>query len=377
MYSWHRDQRTTGPTGIRARGFTLVEMLLTMVIVSILMIVLVQVISSTESVWSREQARVSEFEEARGAMESMSRRLAEANMDAYWAFGKDTTGRDNYTRASDGHFVSGPSAGLLARSELPGHAVFFQGPFGHTGDSAVTKAPTAHLERMDGLLNCLGYYVDYQSDLATRPAFLDSAAQRMINPERRRFCLMEFRQPAEELVLFSSALALNDSATTRDKAFAWFRGPFADGKTTAASSTVVAENILAIILAPEWLETDIAKNTTVSRPVEDCYYDTREVQWGGASKKAIATQHQLPPVVRVTMIATEEDAYRSLETKRGEAGAADAVREVFKDRFKLHANLEGDLAAVEQQLTALKLDHRVFSTTIALRGSKWIIEKTL
>ena len=57
--------------------------------------------------------------------------------------------------------------------------------------------------------------------------------------------------------------------------------------------------------------------------------------------------------------------------------AADAVRAVFTGRFTNHASREADLLAVEQGLTGLQLNHRIFSTNIALRGSKWIIEKRL
>jgi uncharacterized protein (TIGR02599 family) len=359
------------------RGFTLVELLLTMVIVSIIMMVLVEAIGQTESVWWREQARVSEFQEARGAMESMSRRLAEATLDSCWVYKKDQAGRDTYARAADGHFVSGPASELLGRNELHGHGVFFQAPFGHTGESAGTNAPAAQLERMDELLNCVGYYVDYQSDLPARPSFLAVGGQLMTNPERKRFCLVEFRQPAEEMTLFTKALGLNNPSTMREQGFTWFRGPFSNGRKAADYSRVVAENILALILDPEWLDTNVPRHITTSRPVDDCYYDTREVQWGGVSKKAEATQHQLPPTVRMTLISTEEKAYQQLERERGEGGAADAVRAVFTGRFTNHASREADLLAVERGLTGLQLNHRIFSTHIALRGSKWIVEKRL
>ena len=367
--------KLSSPISMTRRGFTLVELMISMAIISLIMLVLVQAISSTESVWSREAARVSEYEEARGAMETVSRRLAEATLDSCWAYTKDAAGRDAYVRASDGHLVSGRASTLLARNDLHGHAIFFQAPFGHVEDPK--KAPGVHLERMDSLLNCMGYYVEYQSDLTSRPAFLSHSQHLLINPERRRFCLMEFRQPAEDMILFSRDLGLNNASTSKDKAYRWFRGPFDGNRTTKDDSSVIAENILGIILEPEWLDTDIDKNTTVSKPVDDCYYDTREVQWGGSSKKALATQHQLPPTVRMTLIATEEKAYQGLEQRLGPDGAAQAVQAVFANRFSSHKNLEREIEAVEQELTALKLDHRIFTTTIALRGSKWIIEKTL
>ena len=357
-------------------AFTLVEMMVSMVVLVILMTTLVQVISTAQRVWVGARTRISQFEEVRAGLESLSRRLSEATLDGYWAYQKDSNGRDYYARASDCHFVSGPLTELLGDPDRVGHGIFFQAPFGYS-EAMTGDAGSAQLDRMDNLLNCLGYYVSYGSDLERRPPFLATDVHLTINPERKRFRLMEFRQPAEKMILFSNDLALNSSTTDRTKAFSWFRGPFSGGQTMRHHSRVIAENVLALIAAPYWLKTDVSTSSTVSEKVEDFYYDSREVQWGGSSTKAIATQHQLPPRVRITLIATDEKSYQQFAATRGDDDAAAQLLAVLKGRFTKYNALEDDLAEVRHGLDRLKLLNRVFSVTVAIRGSKWIIEKEL
>lgn len=357
-------------------AFTLVEMMVSTAIILILMTVLVQVISGVQRVWVGTKKGISQFEEVRAGLENMSRRLSEATLDGYWAYQKDSSGKDYYARSSDCHFLSGPLTDLLGGAESVGHGIFFQAPFGFS-ETVTGDLGQAQLGRMDGLLNCLGYYVDYGSDLGRRPPFLATESHLIISPERKRFRLMEFRQPAEKMILFSNALALNDPATARSKAYSWFRGPFQGGQTLRDHSKVIAENVLALIVTPYWLRTNIGTSSTTSETVEDFYYDSREYQWGGSSTKAVATQHQLPPRVRITLVATDETSYQQFSTKWGDDNASAQIVAVLKDRFMQYSALEEDLSQVGEALDALKLSHRVFSVTVAIRGSKWVIEKEL
>lgn len=368
-----RRQACASPS---SAAFTLVEMMVSMVIIVILMTVLVQVISGVQRVWMETTKGVSQFEEVRAGLGNMSRRLSEATLDGYWAYQKDSNGRDYYARSSDCHFLSGPLTDLSGDVESVGHGIFFQAPFGFS-ETATGDLGQAQLSRMDSLLNCLGYYVDYGGDLERRPPFLATDSHLLISPERKRFRLMEFRQPAEQMILFSSDLALNNPATARSKAYTWFRGPFKDGRTLRHHSKVIAENVLALIVAPYWLNTNVGTSSTTSQVVEDFYYDSRERQWGGSSTKAVATQHQLPPRVRITVIATDEPSYQRFSTKWGDDSAAAQIAAVLKDRFKQYSALDEDLSQVGDALDALKLSHRVFSVTVAIRGSKWVIEKEL
>ena len=45
----------------------------------------------------------------------------------------------------------------------------------------------------------------------------------------------------------SATLNINGTGVTRENAFKWFRGPYTDSSVTVKNSTVLAENILALI----------------------------------------------------------------------------------------------------------------------------------
>jgi uncharacterized protein (TIGR02599 family) len=105
-------------------------------------------------------------------------------------------------------------------------------------------------------------------------------------------------------------------------------------------------------------------------------YDSREFQWGGGGVNAVSRRHQLPPQIQVTVIAAEEGAFdRFVNASGGDAdAAAGKVREVLKDRFVAFEAYEDDVKEVEKGLSDLGLHHRFLTSTITLRGGKWISE---
>jgi uncharacterized protein (TIGR02599 family) len=373
---------------IRSRsrpGFTLVEMLVSMAVLALLMVIIMEMINRTQQTVTRQQARAEEFKEARAAMDAISRSLSGTVINSYWAYGDSSVGgKVNYTRQSDGHFVAGPATILRGKDQnSPGHAMFFQSSDGQTrlGNS------TTGLGDPYNLITCMGYYVDYQSDENLRPDFL--AKDKILNPERSRFRLMELRLPPEKNILYSTSLNINGTGVTRENAFKWFRGPFTDNTTTLQNSTVLAENILALILVPRYVAVTTTGSTGESstggnqentlsntKPAADYYYDSRESQWGAtATEKSRNTAHQLPPVVQVTLVAAEERSYAELEIRMGEKALAEAVNAAFANKFTTQSQFTADMNAVEEALSVLKLKHRVFTTNVAIRGSKWIVEE--
>lgn len=368
-------------------GFTLVEMLVSMAVLALLMVIIMEMINRTQQTVTRQQARAEEFKEARAAMEAISRSLSGAVINSYWAYGDFSVGgKVNYTRQSDGHFVAGTGTVLRgAEQNSPGHAMFFQTSDGQTK----LGTSTTGLGDPYNLITCMGYYVDYQTEeeLELRPAFL--AKDEVLNPDRSRFRLMELRLAPEKNILYSESLDINGAGSTRDNAFKWFRGPFTDSSNTLKNSTVLADNILALILVPRYVAvtttgttgesgTGSNKENTLSntKSAADYYYDSREAQWGGvATEKSRNTSHQLPPVVQVTLVAAEERSYAELEIRMGDKALAAAVNAAFANRFTTQSQYTTDLEAVEEALNVLKLKHRVFTTNVAIRGSKWVVEE--
>jgi uncharacterized protein (TIGR02599 family) len=365
-----------------SKAFTLVELLVSITVLSVLMLVIMQLLDSTQSTVVKQQSRAEEFKDARAALENISRSLSNAVINSYWAYGDSSVaGKVNFTRQSDGHFISGPATVLLGPPHAaPGHGFFFQAADGHVR----LPGSTSSLGDPYNLIVCAGYYVDFNSDLDARPDFL--AARTEVNPERQRFRLMQLRVPPNENLLYSSTLNLN-KAVTREGVLRWLRGPFpASGATWQEHSVVLADNILALIAVPRYIAVEMGalseststgkeNSTTTTKPVEDYYYDSREYQWGDKNEKSRASHHQLPPVVELTLVAVEERSYEALSERMGSDALRQKINDVFADLFVQHSKFKEDMEKLEAGLTELKLHHRVFSTSVLLRGSKWIIEE--
>jgi uncharacterized protein (TIGR02599 family) len=116
-------------------------------------------------------------------------------------------------------------------------------------------------------------------------------------------------------------------------------------------------------------------STITTKPASNYYYDSREYQWGGRDEKSRASHHQLPPVVELTLVTVEERSFETLAARMGDSALQDKVNTIFSGLFVTAANYEKDIEKVGKELSELKLLHRMFSTSVSLRGSKWIIEE--
>jgi uncharacterized protein (TIGR02599 family) len=362
----------------RRAAFTLVEMLVSVAVVAILMLVLTQVLTGTQRTWSQAKARTEEFREARAAFEAIASRLSQATLNSYWGFKLDANGDPKvYQRQSELHFVSGPSAQLIgSQAPASGHAVFFQAPLGENLQSA---PPTPSPEGLDSLLNGWGWYVTYGSDLTRRPAFL---ADSPVNPERKRFRLMEFRQATEKLSLFKSVTPPPPSPTSsnpnppppmpvpwiedqksKDDLYKWFKTEL------IADSEPLAENILAIFIQPLWPST--ATNAVLDTSVAPSYhYDTRRHQWPDNTTLAEKCRHQLPPMIRLTLVALNEGDWANMDPEEADALAGQLRGFTNTTFFTTASKYEEDLMKLEQELTKLRLSSRIFSTTVQIPAAK-------
>ena len=247
------------------------------------------------------------------------------------------------------------------------------------------------IKDMHDLLNCWGYYVSYSSDLTRRPDFMKDAKGTLLNPERKRFRLMEFRQPPDDSILFSKSFNIG-SQTTSNGLYRWFRGPYkSGGKTTADYSVPLAENVLAVVVTPYIYVTtaDSSGNSSTDMRKKQSYeYDTKLYQWrAGTGQDIISSKNQLPAMLELTLIATDEGSYERLEAKYGVTGAASKVQGIFNGLLTNSTNFAPDpgnvqaktydVDVIDQRIRALGINYKIFTTTVSLRASKWITEREM
>jgi len=290
----------------------------------------------------------------------MTKRLSTCEINPYYDFQYPGTPPDTsavptrYDLESDLHFVSGPAtedsrALLTSGGNHPSHAVFFHGTYGLT--------ETAEWNELGGLLNSWGYYLEFGDDDSSRASFLKSAST---SPPRFRFRLKELQIPTEQLRTYAARL---DEQTNSAGLYAWFRGAVA-----ADEGRTLAENVIAMVISPLLSSPDsnIYEKETDLAP--DYFYDSRAYQHAAASADLMRrTRHQLPPLIRVTLVAVDEASAQKLADRNGSKMPELYDAGLFRNALRY----EDDLKELEVRLSNEGMRYRVFSTTIKLRNSKW------
>jgi len=358
----------------RLAGFSLVELLVSMACFTIILAVLGQTIIGTLGSWRRSSDRNIQFQEARAAFDSIQARLATAELSPYWGFEypNDDPSQSplGYDLLSDLHFVSGQSAigsgsggALLTPPLLPSlntttHSVFFHGSFGHSEDVAMKGFAT--------LINAWGYYIEFGNDSGDLANFLTTEGG--IQP-RNRFRLMELQVPSEELTTFQNSLGTPDQldldeANSSTDLFNWFRDGIGNNRAVP-----IAENIIALVLRPlPAQETASAYDPSILAP--SYYYDSRANQHSTppvASALAVQTEHRLPPMIQITLVALSEASAAQLESDNGSTAPSFGLDQLFQDATKHDADLE----TLKDTLTSNRLTFRVYTNTIRLRNARW------
>ena len=375
----------------RSRGFTLVEVLVAAGIVVVLMVVLLGMTDQTQRLVKATSSKVEQFQEARVAFESMTRRLSQATLNTFWDYVYDQNGNPNgYARKSELRFHSGPMQKITGNKAAPwpGHGVFFQAPLGVVSD-------TTNLGSLDHLMNSWGYFVEIGDDSSQYPQFL---LQNQLVLPRHRYRLMEFMEPSERLSVYKFQNDINN--------WLWFSQSIAIPGTATASRPVrvMAENIVALIILPRLSVADEKRINPLIPPLltgksgtKDYVYDSTTT--GNYNPKLpesvttnnplLNTKNQLPPVVQVIMVAIDEPSAKRLEDLyppaqdqyMGIKTSPDPLsnRTLFADPSVLNDTANGapgDLTRLQNLLSSsskpsIRASYRVFSTNVTIKGAKW------
>jgi len=365
----------------RVSAFTLVELLVSMAILTLVMLLLVGITDATRRTWVFTTGKIEQFRDAREAFETLTRKLSQATLNTYWDYQKDSNGNpltgssNSYVRQSELRFISGDAKlKLLTSSTTVTTAVFFQAPLGYTS--------SANYADLENLLNTCGYFIEFGDDSRSRPAFLNGASP--IVPLRYRFRLMEMVEPSESLTLYTYT---SGSGNTTYSGKEWFSTPF--NSSTNRPVRILAENIVALIILPKLTPEDekSLQSSGAIPPVPlgtslapQYFYDSTVTN----SNAALNTKNQLPPVIQVTVVAVDEASVKRLQSVLGTAMPDMGISNLFQDATKYQADLD------QLQANLLKhpftnagatyspagnlpvpLNYRIFTTNISLKAAKW------
>lgn len=377
------------------RGFSLIELMVSTAILSMLLIMVFQMLKGMQTTWKKTRQDVGEFKDARLAFEEITRRVSQATLNTYFSYRYDEQtvkgiklrmGREIIPQ-SELHFVCGPAdvLGITRKNSRQvgqryTHGIFFQAPFGFCIEEDKNAKGQLQYEKMNGLMNAWGYYIEFNTDELDRPQFLNQLDN---SPKPRpRYRLMEFRQPTEYFQIYKLNLREMDKNASKEKVYEWFtEGLYSvnsdwntsledrDTEGFFRTTRVVAENIVAMILHPR--EADEKRDTGKDELAPDYHFCSRRFQWGGSGETATRTRHQLPPVVDVSFVAVDEVSFNAFCARDGIKSADDDPALVEKDLFKRAKDFRKDLRTLEDKLKEKKLEYRVFNTSLRIRESKW------
>lgn len=309
----------------RSQGFTIIELLVSFVILAIILAILLSAISHLSKIWRQSSSRINAFQNGRRSFESMTHLIGQATLNTYFDY-DNPNAPTRYLRKSELHFLI-DQAPLLLTGENPvyGWAIFFQAPakrFGQAGDRG-----------LDGLLNACGFYIEYGSDVGWLPAHVNPANA------KSRFRLMHWIQDAEDLRVYAG-------------------GGERDWMSAAGSATPLADNIIALVFWPHG--SNAASNSAYA-------YDSRR---NASSTPQPQPAHQLPRVLQVAMVAISEDSARRLND-RLKSTIEDCLEGLFIPSHSPSEYFQQDLSTLEKRLAKEKIDYRVFNSAIPLHESKW------
>ncbi|XHR27120.1 MAG: prepilin-type N-terminal cleavage/methylation domain-containing protein [Chthoniobacteraceae bacterium] len=309
------------------RAFTLLELLVSLTILSLIIVLLLSMITNASTIWLSSSAKVDAFQSARMAFDTLTRKLSQATLNTYIGY-DDSSNATRYLRQSELKFTIGLSgSGAYPGTPGTGQVFFFVAPASYTLN-------TSGYCGMESLLNVCGYYVSFSTN-NTVPAHVKAN-------QVYRYRLMQLIVPTEQNSVYTSS------------GNAWFTD-------FVASSYPAADNIIALFIRPQ------DPDPALASPDLTADYTCDSTLNATANPQPV-TANQLPPIMQVTMVAIDE-AF----AKRAENGSTPPAKitAALAGKFTVTSEFENDLSKLEMALQDAKIPYRVFSSAVAIRESKW------
>lgn len=348
------------------QAFTLVEVLVSMVILAMMMLIITQVISQAQRSWRSASSRVTQFREARIAFDTITRNLRQATLNSYRNFYYTSSGTqvpvnvkeapDGYARYAELGFRTDNAASIVSNAgggdSLPGHAVMFQAPLGKSVTLSPTTPQIPKYDQLKSLLCIRGYFVRYSSDSAYVPAGLRGRLE-----EKYRYRLYEYRPPSEVNAAYSQA-------ATGSPDGAWTN---LNAATNASYIAPVAENIVLLILAPSFTDQAATGAANKISSLERGTLYSYNSFVGSSGGSVAVEQHRLPRAVQVTLVAVDEESAKRLAEQNG--GSSPNLLGKAGVTFSNPVSYDQDMNSLKQALTEMRMNYRVFSSTVFIPGA--------
>ncbi|MDF2375688.1 MAG: Verru_Chthon cassette protein C [Verrucomicrobiales bacterium] len=341
---------------LKKKAFSLIELMVAMGILSVLMLMMTLLLDQVQETWQYSESRISQFREARVAFDLMSKNIGQASLNTYWDLkDEDRDGIvDQYFRTSELHFTVFDAAKELAGkagSQQPvGSGIFFQAPLGYSDN----------YRNLNNLFNAVGYFVAWGDDRNFRPSIIRS------EPETR-FRIFEFRPPAEANQVFADGAEERNMEVRTDQIFdKWYSQSVSgleDQLTFEQYLNPLAKNVVTVVVSPrESISDDLGnREDSFTRIASNYVFDSND-----PSPARVRFTQQLPPLVRITMIAIDESGGARLESEGEEAP------QLFPETlFQNVSRYESDLQEATTALSERNLNYKIFSTLISIRSAKW------
>ena len=356
-----------------ACGMTLLEMLLSMVILAMVILLIAYVMSVMQGLWVQLRGKADGYRNTRIALDIVAGRLSQATLNSRTVLNhKDGAPASSdplgYVSESDLHFVTDSARELMPDNpKAVGRAVFFQAPFGKESSAKDIVGSNVKnqedMRKLNATLNAWGYFVELGPDDDGRPIFMANNTETF--PKRNRFRLLEFRLPSSQLTLFDMAqgpppdLKINQ-AQNADDLYKWFREPLKTGNTYAKRHiTVIAENIIAFAITPLDPKRRGANSNLADKAAYQIFPNSSDSKWNSRAHQLNSTadpsqRHSLPPALQLTAIAVSEDAWLAYANTAEDIQQVDRIHNelqtLVNGRFSDGKNIQSDIAAVVDYL---------------------------
>ena len=402
--------------GTSRRGFTIVEMMVSCVVLALLLTILLSATNHATSAVTHASGQIEAFSAARAGLDTMTLSLSQATLNSYLDYYDNSgTSRSGYALAH-----SGSTQGFVPlRYGRVSDLVFLIRQRGAVGSNSGTGSgqeiyfitPQAYSTHADyqstqGLLNACGYFIQYGNSGSFSPSLITTGAG------RNRYRLMQALQPTETLQIANYLSAQGTNHTGTDPSI-WKATPGTGSagwaESVKASAIPLADNVIAMIIWPRLSASDEAASGAFSQSgaaalspgssiggrawsgstsgISDFSYDTQfatlpvaatNSRWAGGGSVYVQYPwvNQLPPRLQVTLVVIDEASAARIESQKNGGPQANEepsviVNALAKAPFNMASKFQTDMDALTKELANNHINYRVLTTTIPLRESKW------